>query len=202
MHPCQRFRRILIGAKLSCARAAVSIGQARPTFAIRRWWGGPATIGGRPRARIAVREAGATRTISAWTFGACASRSGLGRVGARPEVGKAWLTSATRCPGRLRGSLRRRSIRTVVAVGQARATGALRDRRRRGGKRQYGEKRESNRRFHFPVSRNAMSDNVCARNPMCERRYQSQSCTRPFPILKRLTSSTRHCESSCLGAAW
>jgi hypothetical protein len=130
MRPCQRFRRILVGAGLSSARAVVSIRQARPTSALRRWWGGPSTLSGRPRARIAVREARATRTISA-----CASRSGLGRVGARPEVGKARTTSATRCPGRLRGSLHwLRGIRTMVGVGQARATGTLRGRRRGGGK--------------------------------------------------------------------
>jgi len=158
MHPCQRFRRILVGAGLSAARAAVSIRQARPTFALRRRRGGPSTVRGRPWTRIAVRKAGATRTLSA-----CASRPGLGRVGARPEVGKAWLTSATRCPGRLRGSPWRRSIRTVVAVGQARATGALRDRRRRGGKRQYGEKRESNRRFHCPFPAMGCA-RTCARN--------------------------------------
>jgi len=163
MRPCQRFRRILVGAGLSCARAVVSIRQARPTSALRRWWGGPSTLSGRPRARIAVREARATRTISAWTISACASRSGLGRVGARPEVGKARTTSTTRCPGRLHGSLRRRSIGTVVAVGQARAAGALRDRRRRGGKRQYGEKRESNRRFHCPFPAMGCA-RTCARN--------------------------------------
>jgi hypothetical protein len=184
-HPRQRFRRVLIGAGLSCAGAAVSIRQARSTFALRRRRGGPSTVGGRPWTRIAVREAGATRTISA-----CASRAGLRRVGARPEVGKARTTSTTRCPGRLRGSLRRRSIGTVVAVGQARATGALRDRRRRGGKRQYGEKGESNRRFHCPFLQ-CDERQTCARAKSNVRmRYQSRSCTRPLPILKRPTSST------------
>ena len=167
MHPCQRFRRILVGARLSCAGAVVSIRQARPAFALRPCWGGPSTVSGRLRARIAVREAGAARTISA-----CASRSGLGRVGARPEVGKARTTIATRCPGRLRGSLRlRRSIGTVVAVRQARATGALRDRRGGGGKREYGEKRESNRCFHCPFPAMDERERVRA-TPMYERRYQ------------------------------
>src|SRR3979490_1923166 len=54
MHPCQRFRRVLVGTGLSCVRALVSIRQARPTSALRRRWRGPATFSGRPRARIAV----------------------------------------------------------------------------------------------------------------------------------------------------
>jgi hypothetical protein len=185
MRPCQRFRRILVGAGLSSARAVVPIRQARPASALRRWWGGLSTLSGRARARKAVREAGATRTISA-----CASWSGLRRIGARPEVGKARTTSAIRCRGWLRGSLRWcGGIRTVVGVGQARTTGALRGRRRGGGKCQYREKRESNRRFHCPFPAmgcaSVRTDSKCANGGI-------NPCTRPSPMLERLTSSTRH----------
>src|SRR5258707_3747554 len=62
MHPCQRFRRILVDACLPLARAVESIRQARPTIALRRGgrvvgWGGPSTLTGSPRTREPIRQA-------------------------------------------------------------------------------------------------------------------------------------------------
>jgi len=156
MRPCQRFSRILVGAGLSSARAVVSIRQARLTSALRRGWCGPSPLRGRPRAGIAVREAGATRTMSA---GASRSRRRRNRAG--PEIGKARTTSAPRCPGRLRGSLHCcRGIGTVVGIGQAWATGPLRGRRRGGGKCQYDKKHESNLRCHCSFLHSAITSSV------------------------------------------
>ena len=135
VRPCQYFSRILVAAESwPLARAVESIRQARPTSAFGGRRGRSSTLRGRLRARIAVREARATRTISAR-----GSWSRLRRVGARPEIGKARTTSATRRPGRRRRSLRRRRIGTVITVGQARTTGTLRGCRRRVGQCQYGE---------------------------------------------------------------
>src|SRR5262249_18481724 len=56
MHPCQRFRRILVDAQLTLARAIESIRQARPAIALRRRScpiGGPSLL----RTREPIRQA-------------------------------------------------------------------------------------------------------------------------------------------------
>ena len=144
MQPRRRFRSILVGnTGLPFASAIVSIRQAGPTSSFRSR-GRPSTITGRSRTRISVGEAGVTSTIIA-----CASRLRLSSAGTRPEVGKAGDTDATRRIGRLRGSpCWRRLIRTVVGVGQTRATSTLRGSGRGNGKRQCCKKRDNNWRFH------------------------------------------------------
>ena len=60
MHPCQRFRRILVDTRLPLAGAVEAIRQARSTIALRRGScpiGGPSTLTGSPWTRKPIRQA-------------------------------------------------------------------------------------------------------------------------------------------------
>ena len=150
IHPCPRFRAILVGAGLPCT--VVTVRQARAAGALRQRSGlpgrrGASTLAGRPGTRISVGKAGAA--------GAAAYAS-LDRAGARPEIGNARTARAARCVGRrrrLRGC-RGRFVGAVIEVGQARAAGTLGGVGRDCGKRQQRKKCEGQWRFYClsPVS--------------------------------------------------
>ena len=174
MHPCQRFRRILVGAGLSCARAVVSIRQARPAFALRRWWGGPSTVGGRlPGTNSRSRGWGDTDdqclrfSVGAGTCRGT-SRGWKGSDDNRDPMSwsAAWVASLA--------PKYQDSGSRWTSSGDRRAP---RPPRGRWQTRVWREAREQSA-FSLPVSCNAMSENVCARNPMCERRYQFQRSAR------------------------
>ena len=99
MHPCQRFRRILVDARLPLARAVEPIRQARPTFALRRrscpvGWGVPSTLIG---TRISVRQARPTSALRRRSrpvgWGVPSTLTGSPR--ARISVGEAGATRTT-----------------------------------------------------------------------------------------------------------
>ncbi len=152
MHPCQRFRRILVDARLPLARAVESIRQARPTIALRRGScpiGGPSILAGSPRTRKPIRQARPAfalrrRSCPVGWGGPSTLTGGPGQEYPLERLGVTRTASARAFPP----GLRRRRIGAVIAVGQARATSPLHGRRRGSGKHQYRKKRESNRRFH------------------------------------------------------